>query len=165
MRFLVVLILLFFVCFTPALAQELNSFEMFWPLSAGRTIESNIYWLKQAKENLRGMLIFGPAPKTDYDIFLAAKRLLEAEKLFKENKSDLANRTLDMGLQRLNEAKTKAAEAVANKETFGQSGKTMVDRLTNMQKLGAYLKDKYSGSQAKLQSFIETSSSLLAILK
>ena len=166
MRFIVVVaIFLIFANFSLSHAQEINSFELFWPLSAGKTLESNVYWLKQAKENLRGALIFGPAPKTNYDVFLATKRLLEAEKLLKENKDDLANRTLDLGLQRLVEAKAKAETSIANKESFGKSGPTTVDRLTKMEALGLYLQSQYPKSQAKLQEFIDADVSLLAILK
>ena len=66
---------------TLAPAAEVNSFELFWPISAGKTTASKMYSLKLWKENLRGSLIFSKARKVDYLIFLSVKRLVEAEAL------------------------------------------------------------------------------------
>ena len=145
--------------------QPVNSFELFWPLSAGKTITSKIYWLKQFKEKFRGAIIFGNTPKADYDVLLATKRLLETEKLLRDNQIDFANQTLDIGKNNLVEAKAKAIAAIGSKESFGSSGPTIVSRLSNMQKLGVYLQTTYPDSKSKLQEFIDADLSLLAILK
>jgi len=60
-----------------------NSFELFWPMVAGKTMQSKVYFLKTLKEDVRGFFIFGSAQKADYDIFLGIKRMLEAEALMK----------------------------------------------------------------------------------
>src|SRR5258708_13093295 len=72
-----------------------DSFALFWPMAAGKTMQSKVYFLKLWKEDIRGFFIFGSAQKADYDIFLGIKRMLEAEALIKGNVPDLPNKTFD----------------------------------------------------------------------
>src|SRR3989344_7375004 len=74
---------------------EVNSFVLFWPVSAGKTMGESLYGLKTFKEKVRGLLIFGKVQKVDYSLFLATKRVVEAEKLLNDGKDDLAVKTLD----------------------------------------------------------------------
>jgi len=83
------------------LTQELNSFELFWPISAGKTVDDPIYWIKNLKEKIRGFLIFGDREKADYYTLLTVKRIVEAEKLIKENKVSMVNKTLENSLKSL----------------------------------------------------------------
>src|SRR5258706_11685992 len=68
---------------TPTPVPVVNSFELFWPMSSGKTLQSKVYFLKTLKEEVRGFFIFGSAQKADYKIFLSIKRMLEAEALMK----------------------------------------------------------------------------------
>lgn len=61
-----------------------NSYEMFWPLVAGKVLGEPFYTLKLYKENFRGFFIFSDIKKAEYNIMLSDKRILEAEKLFLE---------------------------------------------------------------------------------
>lgn len=72
---------------------EVNSFEMFWPLAAGKTRADGLYFLKNLKENVRGWFIFGAAEKAEYKTLRATKRVLEAEALINDSKFDLAKET------------------------------------------------------------------------
>jgi hypothetical protein len=63
-----------------------SSFELFWPISAGKVAGEPLYFLKTLKENVRGMLIFSTYKKAEYAITLGEKRVVEAEKLFLEKK-------------------------------------------------------------------------------
>lgn len=82
-----------------------NSYELFWPLVAGKTMADGfVYQLKILKEDVRGYLIFGPAQKANYQVFQASKRLLEAEKLVLDKKDDLASLTLDKAIALLSAA-------------------------------------------------------------
>lgn len=98
--FLAIFILIFmFFSSGVVLAEDATSspkttFEAFWPLSAGKTIDDPLYFLKIWKENLRGMLIFGNPQKADYAVYLGTKRVLEGDKLLKEGKTNLALKTL-----------------------------------------------------------------------
>lgn len=101
-RFFVFLFALVFSLslFSPILAktetvpQEVSSYELFWPVTAGKTLGDSLYGLKIFKEKLRGAFIFGKLQKLDYSLFLATKRVVEAEKLLNEGKVDLAKATL-----------------------------------------------------------------------
>lgn len=77
---------------------EINSFELFWPIVAGKTQGDSLYSLKTFKEKVRGWFIFGKPQKAEYAVFLATKRVIEAEKLINEGKKDLTNETLDRAI-------------------------------------------------------------------
>ena len=79
---------------TPA-PEEINSFELFWPIVAGKTEGDSLYQLKLFKENLREFLIPSSIKKADYNIVLSEKRLVEAEKLLMSSRIDLAKKTLE----------------------------------------------------------------------
>ena len=84
---------LFVIFFNQVSAQAVDSYELFWPTVAGVTMDDPKYILKTLKENVRGFFIFGKAQKVDYLITLAIKRTVEAEKLTKLDKKDLAQKT------------------------------------------------------------------------
>lgn len=63
-----------------------NSFDLFWPISAGKVAGEPMYFLKSLKENVRGMFIFGDFKKIEYNIILSEKRAVEVEKLFLDKK-------------------------------------------------------------------------------
>lgn len=73
-----------------------NSFELFWPIAPGKVMGEAFYPLKTLKEKLRGMLIFDDFKKSDYNLTLSEKRVVEAEKLLVELKDyDNGKKTLD----------------------------------------------------------------------
>ena len=75
-----------------------NSYELFWPLSAGMTLDSPFFFLKELKETLSGMLLVGEARKAEYDLTLATKRILESEKLAMDGKKSLSDKSLSKSL-------------------------------------------------------------------
>ena len=127
---------------TTASPKDISSFELFWPLAAGRTKADSVYTLKLIKENVRGLLIFGNVQKADYAVFLATKRLLEVEKLLSEGKQDLASKTGEAAVKQLAKAEKKLAKANEKNEKFNDNRKVMLDRLTNMQKFLSILQTK-----------------------
>ena len=88
---------------------NISSFELFWPVVAGKTMGDPLYTLKTLKEKVRGFLIFGKPQKVDYHVFLATKRVIEAEKLISESKRELAVKTLDKAVVLLKSAETKVS--------------------------------------------------------
>lgn len=66
--------------------DPVDSYDLFWPISAGRVMGDPLYFLKSLKESLRELLVFGDYKKAEYNITLAEKRLLESEYLFKVKK-------------------------------------------------------------------------------
>lgn len=94
--------------------KAVSSYEMFYPMVAGKTVADGfVYKLKIFKETIRGALIFGPVQKADYNIFLASKRLLEAEKLLLEKNDDMALVTLNKVVMHLTQAKS-SSENIKN---------------------------------------------------
>jgi hypothetical protein len=70
--------------------SKFDSYDVFWPIVAGKTMGDKLFSLKMMKERVREMLIFSSFRKADYNITLSEKRLVEAEKLYLE-KSDYKN--------------------------------------------------------------------------
>lgn len=62
--------------------ETVDSFELFWPIVAGKVMGDPVYFLKSLKERLREFLIFSSFKKADYNITLSEKRTVEAEYLF-----------------------------------------------------------------------------------
>lgn len=102
--------------------ENINSFELFWPLVAGKVKGDKFYSLKIFKENARGFLIFGKPQKADYSLFIATKRILEVEKLANDDKKELSLQTLDVALDEL-------ADVEKNMEASRDSIKSTVDDL------------------------------------
>lgn len=112
--------------------EPVNSNELFWPLAAGKTMDDSLYFLKTFKENLRGWLIFGNSQKADYAVFLGTKRVLEAEKLLKEEKKDAADKTFDKALEQFEIARKNIEESSGKKMILSDSVATMKPRLGNL---------------------------------
>lgn len=118
-----------------ATSSPKTTFEAFWPLTAGRTIDDKLYFLKTWKENLRGMLIFGNPQKAEYAVYLGTKRVLEADKLLKENKKDFADQTLRKAMEQFDLARNYINGAKVNKLPLGPNVLTIKPRLENLSNL------------------------------
>lgn len=153
-KLFIILLTLLFISPTVAFAQsptpkvatqsaKFNSFEAFWPLVAGKTQEDSLYFLKTWKENLRGFLIFGSAQKAEYEVFLATKRVLEAESLISKNSETAANETVNRALSLLD-------QSLANLEKSGQDKSIVAveikNRLDNLIILVDKLRESKEGS-------------------
>ncbi len=137
-----------------------NSFELFWPLVAGKTMQSKLYFLKTLKEDIRGLFIFGSAQKSSYDLFLGTKRMLEAETLIKVNASDLANKTLDSAISDLDKANS-SLESAKNSGDVDQGTKDEINmRVSNLRKFVDSLLVQYSDYKERLQNVSEKLNSL-----
>lgn len=112
---------------------NISSFELFWPIVAGKTTADPLYFFKTLKENLRGKLIFGSPQKADYSVFLATKRIIEAEKLILEGKSDLAEKTLVQATKQLDKATVNVSQALAKRVPFQEQAVNMGNRLSNLE--------------------------------
>ena len=140
---------------TPTPVPVVNSFELFWPMSAGKTMQSKVYFLKSLKEEVRGLLIFGSAQKADYRIFLSIKRMLEAESLMKANVSDLANKTLDAASKNLDKANSNLTNARNSGDTSQDVKDEINTRVANLKKFVSSLMVTYPDYKDKLQAILE----------
>ena len=97
--------------------QTVNSFDLFWPISAGRVMGDPLYFLKSVKEQIREVLVFSSFKKADYNITLSEKRTVEAEKLFVDSK-DLENATRT--LQAASDKRQRALDLIIKAEGEGR---------------------------------------------
>ena len=145
---------------SPTPIPVVDSFALFWPMVAGKTMQSKVYFLKLWEEDLRGFLIFGSAQKADNDVFLSTKRMLEAEVLMKGNVSDLANKTLDSANTDLDKANSALTDA-KNSGDIDQTTKDELNmRVDNLKKFVNSLMVQYPDYKTKLQSAFEKLSTL-----
>lgn len=132
----------------PTPASEVNSFELFWPIVAGRTRGDSLYNLKTFKEKVRGYIIFGVPQKADYYALLVTKRSVEAEKLLKEGKDDIAKETINDALANL----SSIDKSVSDNSSF--PSQTLLDFNLKMGKLETFLpwlSMNYKGAETELQ--------------
>ena len=117
---------------------EVNSYELFWPLVAGRTEDDPLYFLKLFKEGLSGFFIFDLNKKADYAVLLGTKRVLEAEQLLNNGKSDTALKALERSASQFSSAYNSIEKADSDRKLL--AGKIRRDRLINVKILVDYLK-------------------------
>ncbi len=84
-----------------------SSYELFYPVVAGKIPGDKFYELKSFKESFIGKLIFSSTKKADYHLVLSKKRLVEAEDQIIKNK-DFSE--IDKSLTGVIEEITKAIE-------------------------------------------------------
>lgn len=132
-----------------------SSFELFWPMVAGKTMQSKLYFLKTLKEKIRGVFIFGSAQKADYDIFIGIKRMLESEVLVKAQLTDLANKTLDSAASDFDKANSALTNA-KNSSDIDQDTKNEINiRVSNLKKFVTALQKENPSYKDKLQSIMD----------
>lgn len=122
---------------------QVNTFELFWPVVAGKTSNESLYFLKRYKEDIRGFFIFGKPQKAEYNTLLATKRILEADKLMQDGINNEYKKTLEAALYNLNEADKISSAVVSSSTPFGLSGAGMQNKLAN---LARYLDFKLNDS-------------------
>ena len=123
---------------TQSAPPQVDSYVLFWPLSAGKTEGESLYPVKLLKESVRSWFIFDGSKKAEYQVLLGTKRVLEAEKLIKENKSGEAKKTLKRSSNNLTKAYD-FAKIAADKGKF-DARKIRKDRLINIKALVESLK-------------------------
>ena len=119
-------------------SSEISSYILFWPLTAGKTEGDSLYFLKMAKEQITGWFIFGNMKKADYALYLGSKRVLEAEKLLKAGKNDLALKTLEKAMSRFSSSYKNVKKESAKKQI--SKDEIRRDRLIHIKTLIDFLK-------------------------
>lgn len=113
-----------------------NSYTFFWPVVAGKTVDDKLFFLKELKEKFTGMFIFGEAEKADYAVQLSTKRIVETEKLLKEDKESFAVETLGRAETHLSIAKD-ALNSAKEKNKFNPN--TVVNIKKQIENLNVFL--------------------------
>lgn len=103
---------------SPSPMATVDSFDLFWPVVAGKVSGESLYELKLFKETLREALIFSDYRKADFNITLSVKRTVEAEKLYlNDKKYDQARKTL----LKAQEKRQKAYDLIMKASEKGQN--------------------------------------------
>lgn len=108
---------------------EVNSYELFWPIVAGRVQGDSMYSLKIFKEKLRGRFIFSNLKKAEYNTVLSKKRLLEFEKLAITNKDfknsaktlEVLKKTQEQVVDQLSQAKKDGLDVSLSSQTIAET--------------------------------------------
>lgn len=140
---------------TPMPASEIDSFELFWPISPGKTVGDPLFFLKTIKENLRGLVIFGMPQKANYAVLLATKRIVEAEKLMLDGKNDFASKSLDLAETKLNTASYNLDRYFSSEAALPSDvSLEMKNRLNNLEIFLLWLPTKHQAYREKFDNLL-----------
>lgn len=105
-----------------------SSYELFYPVTAGKLPGDFLYILKIFRENIIGVLTFDAKRKVEYKTILSQKRLVEAEAL-------LNQKNYEESLSLITNCVNKYSQAV-------QSAKEIKEENGNFQNIYSYLTDE-----------------------
>ncbi len=147
---------------TPTLV---DSYTLFWPVVAGRTADDKLYFVKELKERARGFLIFKGSKRADYEVQLATKRVVEAEKLYKANKEDALQKTLNKMENSLSIAAKKIKESNPRGMINANAEINIKNQLENLKVFLPYLRLEASKDvQNKIDSILNKVSEIQSLL-
>lgn len=93
-----------------------DSYTLFWPITAGKVRGDKLYFAKKFKESFRNLITFSDYKKSDYEITLSEKRIVEAEKLYQLKDYENGLETLKDG----HKNREKALEKYKKAENIGR---------------------------------------------
>ncbi len=131
-------------------SSTVDSYDLFWPVFAGKTMDESMYPLKLVKESIGEFFAFGDLNKTKYNTTLSEKRLLEAEKLIKNKSYKNLKATLDSSQEKRQKALSFFQKAKDNNRHLDQLKETMANSLNNQLKLLFALKLQVSSDNQSL---------------
>lgn len=131
----------------PAPAPAVDVYAAFWPIVPGTTVADSMFWAKQLKESLGGIFSFGNISKSERQIGIAEKRLVEAYKLL-ENK-DYSNmlKSLELNKAARDEALKLKKAAVDQKQDVKELTNRLVPSLEKQQQALIFIESKVSEDQ------------------
>ena len=151
---LVIILSIFISIASPTWAQDtekVNSYELFWPMVAWKTIDDPLYSLKRAKEKVVGILVFGSAKKAEYNAFLGTKRMLEAESLLGLGQEEKAAKTLNLAVSEFTTAKEKVLVLGKTRVPPGIRS-NIIDRAARVRDFANFLAKEKEG---EIKSYLE----------
>lgn len=147
--------------------KKVNSYELFWPITAGRVMSDQLYFLKSLKEQLREMFIFSDIKKAEYNVTLSEKRTVEAEKLFLINQDySYGKQSLDVAQAKREKAQDLLMEAQEKGRNVIDLNNIMVSSFERQRELLSYIETQVPKEQKSvLSESIDKINSLLATLQ
>lgn len=141
-----------------------SSYELFYPVVAGKIPGDALYPLKTLREWFVDKLIFNKIKNSDYHLVLSKKRLVETEALIAKPDYTRANKTIGKVVQEINESIRSALKA----KSQGKQTTDLVNTIssvvnTEIDFIEKSLLEKLP--EGEKEAFISTSSSLKELLK
>ena len=97
---------------------SMTTYEMFWPIVAGKVPGDKLYSLKLWRDKLASFFFFDKVKKSEYLKQLANKRLVEAEKLIEIKRYSLVPQTLEESSKNLEGGSTLLFSAEETPQTL-----------------------------------------------
>lgn len=124
----------------PKVENQVSSYELFWPISAGQVVGDQFYSIKLLKENLRELFIFSDSNKVEYNQTLSEKRTVEAEKLLVVKKDyQNAKKTLDQAQIKREKALDSINKSKKQGRNILDANARLIKSLKNQQSLLNYI--------------------------
>lgn len=148
-------------------AAPVDSYKLFWPITAGKVMGESMYSLKILKENIRGFFVFSELKKSEYNMTLSEKRTVEAEKLFVANKDYVNGRTtLDIAHMKREMARDLLDEAQKDGKNVIDLKRRLISSFERQKELLAYVAIQVPDEQkAILTENVSKLDSVLATLQ
>jgi hypothetical protein len=127
---------------TPSPSPFPSSYELFYPVVAGKTPADKFYFAKTIREWIVDKLLFDQIKNADYHLTLSKKRLVEAEKLFSQKNYQLAEKTITKSVKEINTSLDTAKKAESQ-------GEKTVDIFSTIKAVGNHEADFIEISLAK----------------
>lgn len=141
---------------SPETVETVDVYAVFWPIVPGKTVNDSMFWVKQLKESFGGMFSFGNINKSENQITISEKRLVEANKLFEDKDYPNALKTLDMNKANRDSALDFLKKAKDEKRDVDELKSRLVSSLENQQLVLKYLETKVPNDQkSKLAEIIK----------
>jgi len=119
--------------------EIVDVYAMFWPVVPGKTVADPMFWAKQLKETFGGMFSFGLVSKSNYQIELSEKRLVEANKLLEDKDYANALKSLDLNEAARGKAVEIKKKALEEKADTLELTNRLVKSLQNQEKALKFL--------------------------
>lgn len=132
---------------SPEAVETVDVYALFWPIVPGKTVNDSMFWLKQLKESFGGMFSFGNINKSENEISISEKRLVEANKLFEDKDYPNAVKTLDMNKKNRDSALDFLKKAKDEKRDVDELKSRLVSSLENQQTVLIFLQTKLPEDQ------------------
>lgn len=136
--------------------ETVDVYGLFWPVVPGTTVADSMFWFKQIKEGVSGLFTFGNVKKSEYQIEISEKRLVEAYKLFQDKDYPNAQKSLDLNKAARDGALKLKKKAVEEKADALELTNKLVKSLQNQEKALVYLMTQVSEDQKpKIEGFLK----------
>lgn len=141
---------------------KMTTYEMFWPIVAGKIPGDRFYSLKLWRDKMVGFLFFSKIKKSEYLKQQANKRLVEAEKLLEIQRFSYFPQTLEISTDNLNKGLEILMSAPDSQSKFWLSQEYAKDLQKHLVVLGRMNEEAGKEEKVIIEKSIEKIKDLIA---